>query len=162
VLTFPSHTCELPPANRTAKRLTFPLCAVKANQRQHLHLTCTAPILASGMFSLPILLIYCNDRRIMGIQINQLCNMNMKFAALLLFVGVTSAMWCLHPPGSLTCTGPNGVSVESGQVTRNCCQGQSTDDYDTERGCDGPGIPDPATFYECCEDWGCLGSSTIA
>lgn len=66
---------------------------LRSESKSTLALTCTIPIGASGMFSVPILLIYCNDRRII-----QHYNMDMKFAALLLFVGVTSATWCWQDP----------------------------------------------------------------
>ena len=94
----------------------------------------------------------------MGIQINQLCNMNMKFAALLLFVGVTSAMWCSHPPGTLACSS----GMRSDEATAICCQGQRPDDYDTERGCDAVDGVDDATFIACCKGRGCTGESFLS
>ena len=99
----------------------------------------------------------------MGIQINQLCNMNMKFAALLLFVGVTSAVshWCLHPVGSLECPGEEW----SGQATAICCQEQNPDIYRTELGCDATVAYtqfNEAKFVLCCDRFGCDGTSNVA
>ena len=83
MLTFPSHTSEN--RNDECLRLTFPLEAVEVNHllASHLHDE------SSGRFSLPILLMTAG----LWVQINQLCNMNMKFAALLLFVDVMSAVY---------------------------------------------------------------------
>ena len=100
----------------------------------------------------------------MGIQINLLCNMSMKFAALLLFVGVTNAgYWCEHPVGSLTCRNAQGVEVESGHVTAYCCQGEPSDSFNWELGC--TSVKNQAQLdelTECCESYGCTGASTIA
>ena len=130
-------------------RLTFPLCSVKIPT---LGLTCTIPTRASGIFSLPILLIYCNDRRMMGIQTKQFCNMNMKFAALLLFVGATRATWCLNPDGS-DCPG----ETAQGQATTACCdQVKGLQGQDSDRGC---WVVDEKKreFFSCCHKlpWAC-------
>ena len=89
----------------------------------------------------------------MGIQINQLCNMNMKFAALLLFVSVTSATWCWEAEDAATCPGER----EHGEATTECCkqvgglEGQAED-----RGCWVVGDT-RIKFLTCCTSfpWAC-------
>lgn len=86
----------------------------------------------------------------MGIQINQLCNMNMKFAALFLFVGVTSATWCWEQSS-------NKCPKESqhGQATDSCCDQLGVGNRD--RGCWVEGIL-WEQFRACCiGQWGCDG-----
>ena len=84
--------------------------------------------------------------------------MNRKFAALLLFVGVTSAIthWCLRPLDSPMCPDEDW----SGQATLDCCQQQDPNDFDPELGCDAT-VPnaqfDQEKFYECCRSRGCIG-----
>jgi hypothetical protein len=101
------------------------------------------------MFSLPMLLIYCNDRRIMGIQH---CNMNMKFAALLIFVGVTSATWCWDD-GSNKC--PD--ETVHGQATTTCCKVVGGRDGEADdRGCWLVGEKMITGFLACCTAaWDC-------
>ena len=88
----------------------------------------------------------------MGIQINQLCNMNMKFAVLLLFVGVTSATWCWQKPeDGYKCYGEK----EEGQATNKCCEELKV--VVIRRGC---WVVDEVRddFEDCCKNkWNCTG-----
>ena len=75
--------------------------------------------------------------------------MNMKFAALLLFVGVTSAEWCAAPYN--TCS--DGKSTT--EATTECCH----QNFDNERGCDVGDNGDSDEFkafaWCCASDKGC-------
>ena len=76
--------------------------------------------------------------------------MNMKFAALLLFVSVTSATWC-YQPNSNTCP----EESFHGQATYSCCEALNV--TDTRRGCWVEGVQHMA-FTDCCiNNWGCDG-----
>ena len=85
----------------------------------------------------------------MGIQH---CSMNVKFASLLFFVGVTSATWCLED-GSNKCP---GESVH-GEATSVCCKGVGGDAGD--KGCWLTGEKMTAAFGACCVvAWRCSTS----
>ena len=95
----------------------------------------------------------------MGIQTKQFCNMNTKFAALLLFVGATSATWCWDPEGS-NCPG----ETAQGQATTACCgqvKGLQGKDYD--RGC---WVVDKkrVDFFLCCKGfpWACASIEDLS
>ena len=81
---------------------------------------------------------------------NQLYNMNMKFAALLLFVSVTSATWC-YQPNSNTCPG----EAFNGQATNSCCD--QLNNPDRRRGCWVEGAQHSAFTLCCIQQWGCEG-----
>ena len=79
----------------------------------------------------------------------------MKFVALLLFVGVTSATWCWEDNAD-TCPGENGVH---GKATTACCdQVDGEGDSDQfNRGCDIIGDTMHDSFFDCCtsKPWSC-------
>jgi hypothetical protein len=102
------------------------------------------------MLSLPILLIHCNDHLIMGIQ---LCNMNMKFAALLLFVGVASATWCWQKDSDKCLR-----ETEHNQATIACCAQVGGDLY-ASIGCGFAAETIQQNFDFCCVvTWDCTGT----
>ena len=79
--------------------------------------------------------------------------MNMKFAALLLFVGVTSATWCWDGLNVNRCPGENA----HGEATLKCCL---SDNH--KRGCWLTTEAEREAFYLCCmHDFDCLGITEI-
>lgn len=79
--------------------------------------------------------------------------MNMKFAALLLFVGATSATWCIER-SSNTCP----KETYHGEATLQCCDSIGVSDHD--RGCTVYG--DLWTLFTACciNEWACDGVLT--
>ena len=87
----------------------------------------------------------------MGIQINQLCNMNIKFVALFLFAGVTSATWCWYPANDWSPADRCPGETKHGEATANCCDEIKSH---SDRGCwvdSGQAL----NFLNCCKTYNC-------
>ena len=77
--------------------------------------------------------------------------MNMKLAALCLFVSVASATWCAESSGAGICPKENF----KGQATDSCCNQLNVSDR--RRGCWVVGAQHQ-DFVACCvNQWGCSG-----
>ena len=86
--------------------------------------------------------------------------MNMKFAALLLFVGLTSATWCWEVTTGWDKGKMCPEETEHGQATDACCAsvGGAPDSNQFNRGCDVTGTL-REHFELCCigAKWECTG-----
>ena len=90
----------------------------------------------------------------MGIQINWFRNTNMKFAALLLFVGITSAEWCWQKDSD-KCPG----ETMHNQATIACCAQVGGEVVATAIGCSFTAEAIRQNFDFCCVvTWDCTGT----
>ena len=143
-INFPSHICKLPSANQTIEASTayIPLCVGQANRLSaYFHIS---PIRAQVCFHCLSIVMSA------ALRVSSFANMNMKFAALLLFVSVTSATWC-YQPNSNTCPGESF----HGQATDSCCDELNV--TDRRRGCWVEGAQHSAFTLCCIQRWGCEG-----